>query len=166
MSDKESKKGLQQIQDRAREVGERAREASDKASDFAKNVWLAGLGAYGRAFDEAQERLDKGGKLVSREESNQLFDELVAKGEALEAEAKTRLSEARESISIEERISKMRASLGFGHTASADDVARLEKKVDSLAKKVDSLAKPAAKKAPAKKAAAKKAPAKKAAAKK
>ena len=84
MSDKESKKGLQQIQERAREVGERAREASDKASDFAKNVWLAGLGAYGRAFDEAQERIEQGGKLVSREASTKLFAALVAKGEALD----------------------------------------------------------------------------------
>ncbi len=27
---------------------------TDKASEIAKNIWLAGVGAYGRAVDEAQ----------------------------------------------------------------------------------------------------------------
>ena len=49
---------------------------SDKASEIAKNIWLAGLGAYGKAFDEAQDRLDK----VSKEPPR-LFKDLVKKGE-------------------------------------------------------------------------------------
>ncbi len=32
---------------------------SDKASEIAKNIWLAGLGAYGKTFDEAQGRLER-----------------------------------------------------------------------------------------------------------
>ena len=110
-------------------------------------------------------------------DSPRLFKELVDKGNKLEVQAREKLGEASnigKTISIEERISKMRASLGFGHTASADDLERLEKKLDALSKKVDALSKaskaPAkaapAKKAAAKKTAAKKAPAKKAAAKK
>ena len=49
---------------------------SDKASEIAKNIWLAGLGAYGKAFDEAQDRIDKASK-----EPPRLFKDLVAKGE-------------------------------------------------------------------------------------
>ena len=48
--------------------------ASDKASEIAKNIWLAGLGAYGKAFDEAHDRLDKAAK-----EPPRLFKELVEK---------------------------------------------------------------------------------------
>jgi len=32
---------------------------SDKASEIAKNIWLAGVGAYGKAVDEAQGRLER-----------------------------------------------------------------------------------------------------------
>ncbi|MBM7421964.1 phasin family protein [Spongiibacter marinus] len=148
------------------------KDVSSQASELAKSIWLAGLGAYGRAYDEAQEVYEKASK-----DSPRLFKELVDKGNKLEVQAREKLGEASnigKTISIEERISKMRASLGFGHTASADDLERLEKKLDALSKKVDALSKaskaPAkaapAKKAAAKKTAAKKAPAKKAAAKK
>ena len=148
------------------------KDVSSQAGELAKSIWLAGLGAYGRAYDEAQEVYEKASK-----DSPRLFKELVDKGNKLEVQAREKLGEASnigKTISIEERISKIRASLGFGHTASADDLERLEKKLDALSKKVDALSKaskaPAkaapAKKAAAKKTAAKKAPAKKAAAKK
>ncbi|MBQ0794804.1 MULTISPECIES: phasin family protein [Zhongshania] len=141
---KESKKSLQDLKD-----------VTNQASELAKSIWLAGLGAYGRAYDEAHDRYEKASK-----ETPRLFTDLVDKGSRLESQAREKLGEVTsigKTISIEERISKMRASLGFGHTASVDDVERLEKKLDALSKKVDALAKankPAAAKAPAKKAAA------------
>jgi hypothetical protein len=153
---KESKNSLQELKD-----------ATNQAGEVAKSIWLAGLGAYGRAYDEAHERYEKASK-----ETPRLFTDLVGKGSKLESQARAKLGEAGnlgKTIAIEERISKMRASLGFGHSASADDISRLEKKLDSLSKKVDALSK-AAKPAAAEKAAAspnapRKAPAKKAAAK-
>ena len=141
---KESKKSLQDLKD-----------VTNQARELAKSIWLAGLGAYGRAYDEAHDRYEKASK-----ETPRLFTDLVDKGSRLESQAREKLGEVTsigKTISIEERISKMRASLGFGHTASVDDVERLEKKLDALSKKVDALAKankPAAAKAPAKKAAA------------
>tara|TARA_R110000782_G_scaffold57717_11_gene121080 strand:+ start:1326 stop:1835 length:510 start_codon:yes stop_codon:yes gene_type:complete len=141
---KESKKSLQDLKD-----------VTNQASELAKSIWLAGLGAYGRAYDEAHDRYEKASK-----ETPRLFTDLVDKGSRLESQAREKLGEVTsigKTISIEERISKMRASLGFGHTASVDDVERLEKKLDALSKKVDALAKankPAAAKAPAKNAAA------------
>jgi len=137
------------------------KDVTGQAGDLAKHIWLAGLGAYGRAYDEAQERYDKASK-----ESPRLFKELVSKGSKLETQAREKLGDVSslgKTVSIEERISKMRASLGFGHTASADDLERLEKKLDALSKKVDTLSKS---KAPAAKAAAKPKAARKTAAKK
>ncbi len=65
---------------------------SDKASEIAKNIWLAGLGAYGKAFDEAHDRLDKAAK-----EPERLFKDLVKKGSKLEDEVKNSLSSIRKS---------------------------------------------------------------------
>lgn len=120
--------------------------------DVAKNIWLAGLGAYGRAFDEAQERYEQASK-----ETPRLFTELVEKGKSLESQARATIDDVTArgkgtATSLEERINKMRANLGFGGV-SADDFERLEKKVDALAKKVNALSTP--KKAPTKRAASK-----------
>lgn len=53
--------------------------AAEHSTDLARKIWLAGVGAYGRVFQEAQEQLGK----VSGA-ANELFDELVAKGEQVE----------------------------------------------------------------------------------
>ena len=68
---------------------------TDKASEIAKNIWLAGLGAYGKAFDEAQDRLDKLDK--ASKEPPRLFKDLVKKGEQLEDEVREQLSSMRKS---------------------------------------------------------------------
>lgn len=103
---------------------------TDKASDIAKNIWLAGLGAYGKAFDEAHERYEKVSKDTSR-----MFDELVAKGKRLEGTTSDKLSNARSSTStsLEDRIAKVRHSLGFGQP-SAEELAR---KIEELNDKLD-----------------------------
>ncbi|MFT5032358.1 MAG: polyhydroxyalkanoate synthesis regulator phasin [Bacteroidia bacterium] len=123
--------------------------------DVAKNIWLAGLGAYGRAFDEAQERYEQASK-----ETPRLFTDLVEKGKHLESQARATIDDVAAkgkdtATSLEERINKMRANLGLGGV-SADDFARLEQKVDALAKKVSAMSTP--KKAPTKRAASSSAP--------
>ncbi|HCS27379.1 MAG TPA: hypothetical protein DIW43_07985 [Spongiibacteraceae bacterium] len=123
-----------------------------EVGDVAKNIWLAGLGAYGRAFDEAQERYEQASK-----ETPRLFTELVEKGKNLESQARATIDDVAAkgkgtATSLEERINKMRANLGFGGV-SADDFERLEKKVDALTKKVNAMGAP--KKAPAKRSASK-----------
>jgi len=103
---------------------------TEKASDIAKNIWLAGLGAYGKAFDEAQVRYEKASKDTSR-----MFDELVAKGKKLEGTTTTKISKARENTSstLEDRIAKVRQSLGFGQP-TVEDLAR---QVEELSEKLD-----------------------------
>ena len=126
---------------------------SDKASEIAKNIWLAGLGAYGKAFDEAHDRLDK----VSKE-PERLFRDLVEKGSKLEDEVKDSLSNIRKSSasSVEERIKKVRENFQLNLPVRANELAEINTKLDALTRKVDALAK-ALNKTPAKrKAAAKK----------
>lgn len=132
---------------------------SNKASEFAKHVWLAGLGAYGKAFDEATERYDKAAK-----ESPKLFRELVAKGSKLENETREALSDSKigkTGSNLEQRIQKMRESVNFGFQsqASSEHLERVEAKLDKLAKEVAKLSKSiaAGSKAPEKKPAASKA---------
>lgn len=126
-----------------------------EVSDMAKNIWLAGLGAYGRAFDEAQERYEQASK-----ESPRLFNELVEKGRKLETQARSAIDDVTAkskgtATSIEERINKVRANLGLGGV-SVEDFERLEKKVDALTKKINAMTS-TPKKAPAKRAASSKA---------
>ena len=62
----------------------------DKTSDIAKNIWLAGLGAYGKALSDAKGRLDEAAK-----EPPRLFRELVEKGVNLEDEFRDSLASMR-----------------------------------------------------------------------
>ncbi|MBN7798275.1 phasin family protein [Parahaliea mediterranea] len=143
----------------------------NKPSEIARNIWLAGVGAYGRAVGEAQERLEKAGV-----ETPKLFRDLVKAGAALEDEARSALSAGQEArSSVEERINRVRENFRLQRGAQDDDLRALHRKIDRLSAKVEELqaalatsgigAKAPGKKAPAK-AAPKKAAAKKAAAKK
>jgi polyhydroxyalkanoate synthesis regulator phasin len=137
---------------------------TDKASEIAKNIWLAGVGAYGRAVDEAQGRLERA------MEPPKLFRELVKAGSALEEDARSALEvSAAAKSSVEQRINRVRENFHMQRPARIEDIAALQKKVDSLSRKVDKLAKalaaqglgdkPATRRATAKRKAAKAKPA-------
>ncbi|MEH6583039.1 MAG: phasin family protein [Halioglobus sp.] len=160
---------------------------TDKASEIAKNIWLAGVGAYGKAAGEAQDRLEKAGV-----ETPKLFKDLVKAGAALEEEAKDKdkgkdkeSPKRTASSSVEERISKVRENFSLTRPSRSDELSSLHAKIDLLSNKLDLLTntltdqgvikvpttrkkaaakKPAVKKATAKKTAVKKAPPKKKAA--
>ncbi|MEM6580483.1 MAG: phasin family protein [Pseudomonadota bacterium] len=140
---------------------------SDKASEIAKNIWLAGVGAYGKAVDEAQGRLEKA------MEPPKLFRDLVKAGSALEEDARNALEAGTAAkSSVEQRINRVRENFHMQRPARIEDIAALQKKVDQLSRKVDKLARALAdqarqtKKAPAKKTATKKAATKKTSTKK
>jgi polyhydroxyalkanoate synthesis regulator phasin len=125
------------------------KEKAEKAGELAKNIWLAGLGAYGKAVDETQGQYEKTSEKVNQE-SSRLFDELVAKGKEIEGETQTKCAEFKEksSASLEERLAQVKANLSFGtkNTELAAKVDELSEKLDLI---IDSLKKPAAKKAAA-----------------
>lgn len=142
---------------------------ADKASEFAKNIWLAGIGAYGRAVDEAQDRLERAGV-----ETPRLFKDLVKAGAALEEEARSAFSASQEARhSVEERINRVRENFRLQRSSHSDELQVLRDKVDQLSTEVSELRiivndmtkparrKPAAKKTSIKKRANSKTPVKK-----
>jgi len=109
---------------------------SDKASEIAKNIWLAGVGAYGRAVEDAQDRLEKA------MEPPKLFRDLVKAGAALEDDAREVLeTTAAARSSVEERINRVRENFHMQRPARIEDLNALHKKVDQLTRKVDRLSK-------------------------
>jgi len=117
---------------------------TDKASEIAKNIWLAGVGAYGKAVEDAQGRLEKAGV-----EPPKLFKDLVKAGTALEDEAREALeSGASARSSVEERINRVRENFHNQRPARIEDLQALHKKVDQLTRKVDRLTKALAEQSP------------------
>jgi len=109
---------------------------ADKASEIARNIWLAGVGAYGRAVDEAQDRMEKAGM-----ETPKLFRELVKAGAALEDEARKGISSSKAArASVEDRIHRVRESFQLQLPARGEDLLALHEKIDRLTRKVDDLA--------------------------
>ena len=107
---------------------------ADKASEIAKNIWLAGVGAYGKAVDEAQGRLERA------MEPPKLFRDLVKAGSALEEDARGALeASAAAKSSVEHRINRVRENFHMQRPARIEDIAALQKKVDHLSRKVDKL---------------------------
>jgi len=127
-------------------------------AETARRIWLAGIGAYGRAFSEAQEALkDVTGK------GSEIFEELVQKGQVMEkvveVKGKTMMDKASvPNFDIDERIKAMRSRLSGGTDAGADFEDRLSA-VEAKLDKIIALLEPAKPKAkrPAKKTSAKRA---------
>jgi polyhydroxyalkanoate synthesis regulator phasin len=119
------------------------KEKAATAEEMARKVWLAGLGAYGKGYEEVKGRFE-----ALSTDSNKLFDELVVKGEKLEAEGKDKVKEVKTKVAakteIEARIETVSTKLGFNNTNSDDKIEELNAKIDAL---TDAVAKLAAKKA-------------------
>ena len=115
------------------------KDKSDDKSDTEKKIWLAGLGAYGKSLG--------GSGTKSPKDMPKLFKDLVAKGTALEDEARNQLNERiteplnKSKSNIEQRIEKVRQSLGLSNSIDTETVARLEDKIDNLTKVVETLTK-------------------------
>ena len=68
---------------------------AEQAQENERNVFLAGLGAYGKAFEEAQSQIKDAQSQVkeNRAKAKDLFNELVKRGEKVETKAKKKLKE-------------------------------------------------------------------------
>lgn len=143
-----------------------------KDMDIARKVWLAGIGAYGRAVGDAQEAYAKVGKGTSK-----VFEDLVGKGEQLESMVSEAAMQYVPKVSekhrtnIEDRMERMKVALGMAESAAdqSENIGKIEERLDAIESKVDAIlatlkpkaTAPRARKTPAKKAPAKKTPAKK-----
>lgn len=103
----------------------------NEAEDVARKIWLAGLGAYGKGFDEAQGRYEK---LTA--DASKVFDELVEKGEKLEGETKSKL---KEKTNLDQRVSEVRKKLGLDSNDTDAKVEELSAKIDALTEAVAQL---------------------------
>lgn len=143
-----------------------AKDKKRSSTETARRIWLAGIGAYGRGFTEAQEAIkDITGK------GSDVFEELVMKGQMIEkvveVKGKDMMGKAQmpsmPDLNLDERIKKMRSRLNRGEDEQIDD---LEARMDTIEAKLDQVLELLApKKTPAKKAPAKKTATKKPAAK-
>ncbi len=104
-----------------------------EAEEVARKIWLAGLGAYGKSFDEAQGRYEK-----LSAEAGKVFDELVSKGEKLETEAKEKF---KAKAKVEARVAEVRKKLGLDKPSTEQKVDELSAKIDALTEAVAKLAK-------------------------
>jgi len=107
--------------------------------DVARKIWLAGIGAYGRAFTEAKGAVDE-----LRGKSSEVFDDLVQKGEMLEKVAEYKGKEMLDKsgikdFDINDRIKAMREKLSGG--ADTGRVEELEDEVTALKAKLAALEK-------------------------
>ncbi|MBT0587453.1 phasin-related domain-containing protein [Alteromonas oceanisediminis] len=106
----------------------------NEAEDFARKIWLAGLGAYGKSIDEAQGRYEQ-----LSADTQKMFEELVVKGESLEQDAKGKFKQT--TSEVEDRVSDVRKKLGLDSTESQDQkIEELSAKIDALTEAVAKLA--------------------------
>jgi polyhydroxyalkanoate synthesis regulator phasin len=124
---------------------DKIKETASTAEEMARKIWLAGLGAYGKGYEEVKGRIE-----ALSTDSNKLFDELVVKGQKLETEGKGKVEEVKNEVvaktEIESRIETVRAKLGLNSTDNDQKIEELSTKIDALTAAVAKLAtQPAAK---------------------
>lgn len=74
--------------------------------EMAHKIWLAGVGAYGKAYDTALANANTFNK-----QSTELFEELVKRGEKIESDVKTRFGE-------DERVTKATKTVAKANAAA------------------------------------------------
>jgi polyhydroxyalkanoate synthesis regulator phasin len=115
------------------------KEKAATAEEMARKVWLAGIGAYGKGYEEVKGRFE-----AFTTDSNSLFDELVVKGEMLESEGKGKVKEVQTKVAakveIETRIETVRTKLGLNKTESDTKIEELNAKIEALTAAVAKLA--------------------------
>ena len=166
-------------------MAKKSKTTVEQSSDLARKIWLAGVGAYGQAYTNTREGVEKAGAY-----SSEVFDELVERGEKIEEEVRGTVSTnervgkvvkaagkfgARRRALFAERVGAVRKGLGLDRgvftmdekfDALSEQMGALTKEVAAIKKSMKPAGKATVKKAATKKAAPKKAAPKKVAPKK
>lgn len=104
----------------------------EQVQSFARNIWLAGLGAYGKGSETVSEKLDK-----AYEESNQLFNDLVSKGTEIQTSLEAKI---KAKTQFEDKVDEVREKLGLNTDVSDAQIDELTAKVEALTVIVTELA--------------------------
>ncbi len=107
----------------------------------AKEIWLAGLGAYGRSFDEVKTLSDKinGDSKKALEDGQKFFDELVARGEKLQTTTEEKFKEGKSDLEerIESRIKKLKSLVPTSSKLEIkEQLNTVNRKLDTLNKEI------------------------------
>lgn len=105
---------------------------TDTVQKFARNVWLAGLGAYGKGAQTVTDTIDK-----AYVESNQLFNDLVDKGTEIQTSLEAKL---KQQTVFETKVDEVREKLGLNQNVSDVQIDALSAKVDALTEIIAELA--------------------------
>ena len=126
---------IEDIKETATSNLDKIKETAVSAEEMARKIWLAGLGAYGKGYEEVKGRIE-----TLSTDSNKFFDELVVEGEKLETEGKGKVQQVKADVlaktEIESRIETVRSKLGFG---KAEAEVENESKLEELSSKIDKL---------------------------
>lgn len=107
----------------------------DNAQTFAKKVWFAGLGVFGRSVEEIQSRYSQANEdLQARykkinEDGQKLVNDLVVRGEKVQDDAEELVKEGRANIEEQIELAKTRLT---GFVSVIDIPARLQDMSDKL----------------------------------
>tara|TARA_R100000365_G_C2747830_1_gene78194 strand:- start:6013 stop:6978 length:966 start_codon:yes stop_codon:yes gene_type:complete len=97
-------------------------------ADMAHKIWLAGVGAYGKAYDKALANANKFNK-----QSSDVFDDLVKRGEEIENEVRERLATNETVAKAGQSVAKYaEAARDFQAQARDEFEARMERMRDLL----------------------------------
>ncbi len=117
---------------------EKIKETATTTEEMARKVWLAGLGAYGKGYDELTGRME-----TISNESNKLFEELVAKGQKLEEEgrekAKSMTDDVKTRTKFDAGFSSILSTFGLKDTETEQKLEELSAKIDALTDTVSKL---------------------------
>ncbi|MEM7360109.1 MAG: hypothetical protein AAF431_13490 [Pseudomonadota bacterium] len=114
---------------------------TEKAEALAKNIWLAGLGAYSRSFNEFAERRDELQDRVEamNAEGQKVFEELIERGKEIQGDAEKAMQQGRETI--EERVEEFKQRFGGGLSSFVDIPTRLREAAEKIEEISDRLQK-------------------------
>lgn len=101
---------------------------------IAKEIWLAGLGAYGRSFDQVKTLSNK----IS-DKGQKFFDKLVARGEKVQSKAEEKIKEGKSDLEnrFESRIEKLKSYVPTSaNTEIKEQLGKVSRKLDTLNKEL------------------------------
>lgn len=105
---------------------------TEKAEALARNIWLAGLGAYSRSLNEFVERREdiQGRVEAMNAEGQKLFEELVKRGKEMQGDAEKVMQQGR--MTIEDRVEEFKQRFGGGLSSFIDIPARLREAAERI----------------------------------
>ena len=121
----------------ARQKKPKSASADDQKETLARKIWLAGLGAYGKGVEEAQDRIGKLDR--ASQDAQRAFEDLVQKGQRIEASTRSQFEDARERLdpgSVRERFNEARERLSDRVADSLQGAAEGTRSVEEMIERV------------------------------